>query len=68
LQQIDHQICEVQRGNKNWGEPLSMSDGGRLDDGSQKRPTQDSESELQMSVSRYRPTLLALPFPTLLVG
>lgn len=69
LQQIDHQICEVQRSNKNWGvETLSMPDGARLDDGSQRRSTQDSESELHTSLSRCRPTLLALPFPALLVG
>lgn len=69
LQQMDHQICEVQRSTKNWGvETLSMPDGARLDDGSQRRPTQDSESELHMSLSRYRSTLLPLPIPALLVG
>lgn len=69
LQQIDYQMSEVQRSNKNWGvETLSMPDGARLDDGSQRRSTQDSESELHTSLSRHRPTLLALPFPALLVG
>ncbi|XP_057836995.2 mediator of RNA polymerase II transcription subunit 13 isoform X1 [Cryptomeria japonica] len=69
LQQIDNQISEVQRGSKNWGiETLSMSEGMRLDDSSQRRTALDAEGDLQMGLSRNRPTLMALSVPALLVG
>ncbi|KAI4317451.1 hypothetical protein L6164_025318 [Bauhinia variegata] len=48
----------------------SIIDGSKVDETSQRRYSQDtcsSESELQ-PCSRLRPTLIALPFPSILVG
>jgi len=47
-----------------------MMDGAKVDEISQRRPGQDlcsTESE-QQTFSRLKPTLIALPFPSILVG
>ena len=48
----------------------NMIDGAKMDETSQRRSGQDMcslESE-QQSCSRLKPTLIALPFPSILVG